>query len=347
MRTVTSLFLSLCLMPLAAGCGVQNWWTGATQGTLLQGLDVVLTPGQPVKLRMSLRGGGTLGTLSDYTVLYYYNDQFIGSAKTNSAGLAVIEHTFPGPGLYTVTATLDRAEIGKAQMPTAELLVGLFPPEQPMMIIDLDKTLVASGFDAVLMGEAEPFPHGQAVMEQLAGEYQVVYLTDRPDYLVRRSRQWLQEHRFPSGPLLTKSRESSLSSGQFKSRRLGQLKESFPNIRFGVGNIISDAVVYHDNGLQPFLLIPTNDLTPQQLRVVANQLEKAPADTQVIGDWQDLPAVLAGKADYSRPAVQQALRRLADERASTQPTRPATTQPAGAPWGASLPSIPSGPEGGS
>ena len=56
MRTVTSLFLSLCLMPLAVGCGVQNWWTGATQGTLLQGLDVVLTPGQPVKLRMSLRG---------------------------------------------------------------------------------------------------------------------------------------------------------------------------------------------------------------------------------------------------------------------------------------------------
>ncbi len=321
-HTVLLLGLALGL----AGCGAQDWWLGARGGVLFQGLDDVTTPGAPAELAASLRGGTLVQGLSDYTVLFYRDNQRIGAAKTDAEGIARIEQTFAEPGLYAVTATLDPAELGSADVPTSTLTVAVFAPDASLAVVDLDETVVGEGFDQVLLADPTPMPYSRPVLRELARRHQILYLTHRPDILVRRSRLWLQTKGFPPGPLIGSTRAGLLEgSGAFKSAVIERLQEHFA-VEIGIGDKISDAQAYHEHGLQTFLVIQPGPLPPWELRELAERLEALPPEVQVVTDWREILAALDTGARFDRPDVQQRLGRLADAReaqlhAQTQPAR--------------------------
>lgn len=310
----TRLLVLLGMLCGLSGCGIQEWWLGARRGVLFQGLDDVAAAGEPIELTTVLRGGRFLRPRSDYTVLYSLDGRFLGAAKTDLDGLARLRHTFPGPGVYSVEATLDPAELGDPDVPTATVVAGIFEPDQPFLLVDLDKTVVASGFDRVLLGRPEPMPHSRAVLQGLADRYQVLYLTQRPDYLVKRSRAWLRENGFPPGPLLVNAEEDGTFDNEaYKAGRIERIQAVFPRLAAGIGDKVSDMMAYRRHRIVPVLIVTTADLTPGQIRERAAALETLPPDVQVVDDWRNVPPALAGEAAFPPGPMAEKLREIADQ----------------------------------
>lgn len=323
MRRIGLRLASVWLVAAAAGCGVPQWWFDANQGALFQGLDTVAQPGEPAAVRVSLRGGRLLSGLSDYTVLFYLDGRRIGAAKTDANGLAQIEQTFSEAGLRCIEATLDPAELGRQNVPTCQVCVGVYPPQTPLAIVDLDKTLVADGFDQVLLADPRPMPHSREVLDWLSESTTILYLTHRPEVLARRSRQWLSEHQYPPGPLLVSMTGEFLAGSEaFKTGAIERLRQDFTNLRFGIGDKISDAQAYTANGLQSFLIVQPDDLTGGELRELVGELDALPADVQVVTDWRQVRQAIAGEARFDRPDAQKRLTDLAAEKQAQQEAHP-------------------------
>ena len=184
------------------------------------------------------------------------------------------------------------------------------------MIVDLDKTLVASGFHLVLIGEPEPMPYSSRVMRRLAEKHSVIYLTHRPDYFGPKSKAWLGKYNYPTRPVLL-SDIGGFSSGSaaFKTKAIQQLCSRFKNIRIGIGDKVSDANSYHENEIQTFLIIDIPQAaTAEQLRMLAKSLETLPDQVQVVPPWSQIENVLFENGSYPRSEMQRELEKKAEEK---------------------------------
>lgn len=88
--------------------------------------------------------------------------------------------------------------------------------ERPIAVIDLDGVVAdvrhrlhhlrrrPSDWDAFFAGiPADPvLPEGRAVVDQLAAEHDIVYLTGRPERTRPATESWLSRHRLPHGELI-------------------------------------------------------------------------------------------------------------------------------------------------
>jgi len=156
---------------------------------------------------------------------------------------------------------------------------------------------VASGFEQVLIGQARPMPGSPQVMRRLAEKYAIIYLTHRPDYFGPKSKAWLRANDYPAGPLLLSNIGGFLGgSGRFKTRAIGRLRERFANILIGIGDKVSDARAYDDNGMRAFLILDIPESpTPGQLRETAAALASLGPRVQVVTSWSQIErAVFAG-----------------------------------------------------
>jgi hypothetical protein len=90
------------------------------------------------------------------------------------------------------------------------------PSEIPLAVIDLDGVLADvrhrlaflerkpkdwDGFFAAIP-EDDVLPEGRAVVERLAGDHELVYLTGRPETTRRDTEAWLERHVLPQGKLI-------------------------------------------------------------------------------------------------------------------------------------------------
>jgi len=184
-----------------------------------------------------------------------------------------------------------------------------------MVVVDLDKTVVATGFHTVLIGRATPMADSQRVLARLAGKRTIVYLTHRPDYFSIKSKAWLREHKYPPGPLLLSTPGAFLKgSGAYKSEMLAQLRKRFRKIEIGIGDKISDAQAYHENGLKAFLILPVPEpepAAPERLEALADELEALDDEVQVVTHWRQIEQVLFEKGSHPRSAMQKQIRKLA------------------------------------
>lgn len=318
---------SLCVLLPLAGCGVPDWWLGAEQGTLFQGFDAVVRPGEPATLRISLRGGKRLAGLSDYTI-FLYDDarRRIGVAKTDAQGDALFTVTQPEPGLYRYQAEVDQSEVGAANVPTAMMQAGVFDPQTRFLFIDLDGTIVGQGFDMALLADSEPMPHAREVIAELAPRYQPLYLTGRPEYLGRRSRQWLQDHHLPPGPLIV-SRVDQYAQGveSYRKQVIGGLQKSFPQKHAAIGDKPWDIRAYAATGVTSLLIVQTQEeSTRRATAALIKVLKGLPPQTHVVTDWLQVRQVLMGQASYP---LEDMLERLESQASGEPDTRDEETTP--------------------
>jgi hypothetical protein len=310
-----ALFAMLLLAAGAAGCGFLRDIFGEEEGYLFAGRDVLAVPGEEVAVRARLQSGSFLRDKVGVPVRFEYGGRLLGEVLTDKDGCASVPFTPPAPGDYVVTAAAI-PESHKVPPPTpVEALVCCREAGAPLIIVDLDKTLVASGFKKVLVGDPPPMPNSVEVMNELAGRFTVVYLTHRPDAFDPKTKAWLHEHGYPHGPALLASKKEFLKgSGEYKTDEIEQLRRRFNGRLIGIGDQISDAQAYRTNGAEALLLVRIPDgARAGDLKRLAHALRSAPPDAQVVGDWREIRQAVLEGARFPRQRFIDNLVRRAEE----------------------------------
>jgi len=320
------LLLAACLIALACGCEYARRVLGTDCRYLLTSFDALALPGETATVKVRVQEGTLLKDRAHVLVQFWDRDRCLGMTLTDHEGYAAIPFKPPAPGDYAFMATVAPGWLQGTPPPPAQVLVACREAAAPLAVIDLDKTIVASDTRTVLEGNPAPMPQSVEVLNRLARQYTIVYLTHRVDYIAPKTKVWLYEHGFPPGPLLAATiRESLGDSGFFKSARLGQLRQKLSGRGFGVGDKPSDAAAYHGNGLQPFLLLSVDPHAgARSLRKLANSLDALPDETQVVTGWRQIEDVLSGCASYPKLQAQTDLHQRAaalDHHAVTPPRK--------------------------
>ncbi len=309
------LFVSICCL-VFAGCGTQGTILGTDGGYLLTADDALCLPGEPVQLRARLQGGDLLQDQPGHVIRFYLNGHLYGAAITGPEGVAKVEFIPDRPGKYIFLA--DPAPGGFAANPPRpqRFVVVCREADTPIVVVDLDKTLVESGFQEVLLGEPEPMPHSIDVMKRLADNYTVVYLTHRPDTLGTKSRNWLTEQGYPDGPVLLSDLGGFIAgSKKFKSSKLNEIRKDFHNIKLGIGDKITDAKAYHANRTQAYLIVmPWEYSSPSVLRDLAGEIKReVPPQVQVVSGWDKVEQGIFEGASFPPDRMVKILRDRAAE----------------------------------
>jgi len=288
-------------------------------GQVLLAHDVLVHPGEEVTLRASLRGGFRLEGVEGVRIQFHLDERRIDQMTTGPNGNVRTRWTAPEePGDYAVRVRVkpdDQPEDEGDHTAPTRLLVAVRRPDVPLAVVDLDKTLVASGFHRVLLGAgAEPMPGSRVVLARLARTHTIVYLTHRPDFLGPTSKGWLDARGYPLGPVLTSTLGGLIDgSGAYKARRLADLARDFTNLKVGIGDKRSDARAYAEGGLTSILILHVDwsEDDPEDYETIAAELAGLPESIHVVTNWSDVADVLFEGA--SRPAgpMVRRLRRLA------------------------------------
>lgn len=290
----------LACLPAVAGCGTQGVLLGVEGSYLLTVMDALAVPGEPVEAAGRLQQGDLLRPGAGYVLRFRRDGELWKAAQTDADGKAAVEFTPPEPGDYRIEVAV--APIGPSEPPPEPrtLLIACRPPDEPMAVVDLDKTVVASGFEEVLLGDPAPMTGSQDVLRRLAGDHTIIYLTHRPEYFGPKSKAWLNRHGYPSGPVLLSTLGGFLEgSGEFKTAELRRLRQKFSRIEIGVGDKFSDARSYHENGMTSVLIVqPSPDMPPEELEGMIAELETLPDAIHVVTDWREVSRVLFDDQEY-------------------------------------------------
>lgn len=316
-----------CCTAVLVGCGAQGIFLGGSGSYLLTARDVLTVPGRPVDLHAELRAGDLLAEVPGVVVLFNREGHLYRAAETNAEGQALVQFAPAEPGNYRFEA--DVSPVGLPGDPPAPqpLLVACRTPDTPLAVVDMDKTIVAEGFQSVLLGDPAPMADSPRVLHRLAEDRVICYLTHRPEFFGPKSKAWLVRYGFPPGPvLLAGTSEFLRGSGAFKAERLAELREMFENVEIGIGDKISDAQAYHENGMRAFLIIhPPDPPTREGLQMLIDDLDSLSADVQVVTDWSQIERVLYGGASYPRPDAQDMLREKLAALPETEHIEPTTS----------------------
>jgi len=278
---------------------------GKMPPTLLVG-DALIYPGDTASIVLKLgRGFGStsIKTYGGYTVVITDAEgKEVKRERTDQNGQIPFERKFEQAGNYFFRAGVD-GKVEETDVRPALFCVYVRAKESPMVICDMDKTLVQSGFLRVVTGGAQPFDHAAEVVGRLVKEKRltVLYLTHRPDFFEASSKQWLRLNRFPPGPLYTGDIGGLLAgSGAFKSGELGRIKQRFANLKLGIGDKYSDTAAYVANDIRPVLIPDIKwdkekaDYWQEQLR----ELEGLKSDVTVCRNWFEIEEALFGEKEF-------------------------------------------------
>jgi hypothetical protein len=143
---------------------------------------------------------------------------------------------------------------------STDLFFDVVPPKTPIFISDVDGTLTSSEnveFLKLLEGELpDTHPGAPEALRALAAKgYRPMYLTARPEWLVQRTRDFLDKHGFPPGIVHTSTSlvgaGFGASAATFKSGELAMLAQKGLVPAFAFGNMPSDSDAYGGANVQP------------------------------------------------------------------------------------------------
>ncbi len=312
MKHVTVMAVFLVSALVLGGCGARDLMLGTKGDYLFTVMDSVAAPGVQTQLRVQVRGGDFLRGQPGLAVRFYRDGRLFKVAETGTNGAAVVTFTPDAPGDYEFVVQVAAAGLREMPPDPETLLVTCRAPDAPMVVVDMDKTVVASGFEAVLLGTAKPMAESQRVLARLASERSIIYLTHRPDYFGPKSKRWLKENGFPRGPLLLSTLGGFLKGSEtFKAGRIAELRKTFTKIEIGIGDKISDGQAYLDNGMRAIVIL---DIPPagkpnrlEDLKEMAEKLDSLGDKAQVVTGWDQVEKALFDGASYPPKAARKHL----------------------------------------
>ncbi len=268
--------------------------------------DSLIQPGQTARIVIKLGRGFGRTTVKSYSAVKVSitdaggNEVF--SERTDQSGQVTFEREFRKAGNYFFRAGVEKKIDDKTVTPVL-FCVYVRPKDSAVVICDLDRTLVQSGFERVLAGLAKPFDHAGDVLWRLVDERKmcVIYLTHRPDFFDASSRMWLRKNKFPPGPLFTSDLKGLIGgSGSFKTGEISRLKQKFPNLRLAIGDKYSDIAAYVENKV-PSMLIPhikwSKDKRKYWQELLRN-MKGIRSDVPVCRNWFEIEEAIFKKAKF-------------------------------------------------
>ena len=307
------------LLVCQGGCGLTGGWKaaavqiagavtlGAEHGTVFYAFDTLAHPAAEAELKTRVLGIHKLQHVKGVTVEYLLGEESVGSVATDEDGYATLKWPVPGPGRdaerqkrsapadYEFSAKIvgvpddDYDEMLKVT--PAPLLVSVRAKDTRFVVIDLDHTVVASGFARVLIGGAKPMPRAAEAVRELSTRYSIIYLTHRPELLSVKSKRWLSDNGFVRAPLLVSTLGQALGdSGKYKAAKLRELRRQFPGLAIGIGDKLSDADAYAANGMKAYLIPHYKPDKHKDVRKMADGVRRLKGGVQVVDDWDELRA---------------------------------------------------------
>ena len=295
-----------------------NIFLGSESSVIFYAFDVLSEPNKPVEIAAKLQTV-RFADIQDVTVGFYRASEQIGEAQTDLNGTATITWLGPSQGDYSFSARIievpDDQDSRLRDVPAVPVFVAVRDANTPFVVIDLDHTVVDSSFFRVLLGGGTPMADSVKIVRKIADKYSLIYLTHRPDLMTHRSKSWLQKHGYPAGPLLVSTLKQSIgASGRFKSGRIAELKKTFKHIDIGIGDKLSDAQAYVDNGMTAYL-IPHYDREPKDMRKMASQLRDLSITDRlrVVSTWRQVESGIFADKDFPAGDFAARLEKQADQ----------------------------------
>ncbi len=240
------------------------WWTlllpvmvVGCRAPVLRVEDAIVRPGEKARLAAFVEREPILGLgkdVADVPVVFLVDGQEVGRDRTNDEGSADTKVAVPADtGWYEARATVGAAEL------RARGHLYCWSDERVIVAVDIDETIARTEYDELLIERDEDGsdPHKRAArtLRALAQDCHILYLTGRPRALLDKTRTWLGEHDFPSGPVLMSERKRDLlRPGNYKEKRLRALRKQWPTLLIGIGNEKTDAEAYGANNMLTLML---------------------------------------------------------------------------------------------
>ncbi|HOQ84530.1 MAG TPA: PepSY domain-containing protein [Phycisphaerae bacterium] len=165
-----------------------------------------------------------------------------------------------------------------AQMPPARQA----DANRPGIIVDIDETISITDYPTLVFGighdDSKPYENAREVLASLSEQFDLVYLTSRPQWLAGETHEWLAKQQFPPGKVLTTARMVDVYwPGSFKKRAIGALRHTSPTLLIGIGDRHTDIEAYVANNMLALVVHPRRGV-------------KYHPDAIILQDW---PAVQA------------------------------------------------------
>lgn len=267
--------------PPAAG-PAEPWNHGITSPIIVatgapnhRGRDLFLNPGDPQWIIAKLAYGLSDKDLKDEKVdVYLLRDcgsswEKLGSTMTTNEGVHATVEGVDDSGGRVYFQIPDGQKLGlgrhrvhlvvKGDLSSTDLFLEVVPKGAPMFVSDVDGTLTdteTAEFPALLTGTL-PGVHTDAAkaFRVLASRgYRPMYLTARPEWLVQRTRDVLDENGFPPGIVHTTvglTGATGSAAATFKTGEMTMLAGKGLVPAWGFGNTASDADAYENAMIQP------------------------------------------------------------------------------------------------
>ena len=149
--------------------------------------------------------------------------------------------------------------IDEDQWETADLIIDIVPEGAPFFVSDVDGTLTTSeneeAYDFLIGNLPDANPFAAQALTILANKgYRPMYITARPEWLDRRTREFVQVHKFPRGIIHTTTTYQGANgdaAALYKSGEFAMLKARGLVPAFAFGNKASDALAFDNAGVEP------------------------------------------------------------------------------------------------
>jgi hypothetical protein len=267
--------------------------TGCGQA-LLNVDDAVLLSGEKVRLVAHVErreGPGIRKQIEGASVRFFVNEREVGSDSTDEDGRASVKCS-----LQPETASRFEAQTvadGNPLRTTGRIFT--WRKDRTIVAVDVDGTISQTDYDDLILKKEDetssPIKRSRQTLEELAKEYQIVYVTARLRVLVEKTRTWLREKEFPPGPVVTAPRlRDVLLQTRFKRKVLANLRDDWPNLLIGIGDREADAEAYGANRMLT-LIVEESARTSHRRHAV------------VLSDWQEVERFFAANREIlSTPA---------------------------------------------
>ncbi len=241
----------------------------------------------------------------DIEVEFFAGRTRLGDDKTNDEGIASIEcDPFPrGETRVEAVAHMD----GKTLSAAASVFE--WDEEKVAIAVDIDDTIARTDYDDLVFDErdddSDPIKSARRTLRRLSQDFQILYLTARPRFMLDKTRDWLEEEEFPPGPVVVApGLRETINAEQYKRDTLKRYRKDWPNLLIGIGDKPSDAKAYGENDMLT-LIVTEDDAHAQGAHAICFRdwkrlAEFFDANRQRLIDSKQLEDIIDGKAMIER-----------------------------------------------
>lgn len=229
---------------------------------MLTANDVVVRPDGTVKLVAFLENAtlpAVRNSIRNQRIAFSTGRTPLGEARSGEEGRALLDCRLPADA----SSYIASARFLFWQMQSTGR-VFRWTTDRTILILDIDDTICDTDTEEVIFQkrdlESSPIRHAQPTLARLAESFQIAYLTARPEALFTKTVHWLNDHRFPPGPVfVAPDLRRMIRQRKYKTAVLKQLRADWPNIRIGIGDSSVDARAYSDNGMLTLIVAEVHD----------------------------------------------------------------------------------------